>query len=262
MARIAWDSPGERVYASGLDRGVLYINGQPGVPWNGLTSITENATGGAAQPFYVDGEKYVNTSAPEEFTATLTAFTYPQEFEPCDGMAEIRPGLIITKQRRQSFGLSYRTMIGNDQSQEYGYKIHLVYNAIASPSNRAHKTLNASSNPDDFSWNLTTLPPAVVGYKRSSHFILNSLEIDSGVLSALEDILYGTDAASARLPSLTEITDLIDTNDMMVVVDNGDGTFTVTAPESAIPMLDSDTFQLTWPTGVTDNGDGTFTIVS
>lgn len=262
MARIIWDSPGERLYNAGLDRGVLYIDGQPGVPWNGLTSITENNSGGAAQPFYVDGVKFVNTSAPEEFSATLTAYTYPQEFEPCNGMVSIRPGFIITKQRRQSFGLSYRSMIGNDQSSDYGYKIHLIYNALASPANQAHKSMSGSSNPDDLSWNITTLPPAITGYRWSSHFVLNSLEIDPDVLSAVEDILYGNATSAARLPLISEITDLIDTGDNMTITDNGDGTFTITAPLSAIPMLDSETFQVTWPTGVIDNGDGTFTLTS
>lgn len=262
MARISWDDPGSRLYAVGLDRGVLYVDGQPGVPWNGLTAITENNSGGAAQPFYVDGEKFVNTSAPEEFNATLTAYTYPIEFEPCDGMTEIRPGFIITKQRRQSFGLSYRSMVGNDQSSEYGYKIHLIYNALASPSARSHKTMNASPNPDDFSWNITTLPPSVTGYKRSSHFIIDSTLVDPEVLSGLEDILYGNDSTSARLPAITEITDLIDTGDAMTVTDNGDGTFTITAPLSAIPMLDSETFQLTWPTGIVIDDADTWTATS
>lgn len=261
MSRISWGESGTRLYEIGVDRGVLYVDGQPGVPWNGLTSISESPTGGDAKPFYVDGFKYMNTSSPEEFEATLTAFTYPDEFAVCDGTAQVRPGLFATQQRRKSFGLSYRTMIGNEHSGDFGYKVHLVYNVLASSSNRDHKTLTESPSLSDFSWKLTSLPPDIVGYNRTSHFILDSRSTDPTVLFAIESILYGDDSNSARLPGLAEMTDLIDTGDTLTVIDNGDGTFTMIAPASVLMLLDPVTFQLTWPTAVFID-DTTYTVSS
>lgn len=250
MSRISWDAVGSRLYEGGIDRGVLYIDGQPGVPWNGLNSITENSPGGTSKSFYVDGEKYANLSSREEFEATLAAYTYPEAFESCNGMASIRPGLIITKQKRKSFSLSYRTMIGNDKSNAYAYKIHLVYNVTAAPSNRAYKTSSGTSQIDDFSWVLTTLPPELVGYRRSAHIILDSRDIDPTIMSGIENALYGDDATLARLPSLDELADLVDTGNVLTVTDNGDGTYTMTAPQVDLTMLDTSIWQLTWPTAV------------
>lgn len=261
MPRINWDAVGSRLYETGLDRGVLYLNGQAGVPWNGLTSVAENSPGGTSKSFYVDGEKYLNISSREEFEATLSAYTYPEEFEVCDGSISIRPGLLITKQRRTSFGLSYRTMIGNDQSNVHGYKLHLIYNLLSSPSNRAFKTSTNTAQIDDFSWTLTSLPPIQSGYQRSSHLIIDSTEIDPTLLSDIETILYGDDTTSGRLPDLTELVDLIDTGDVLTVVDNGDGTFTMTAPLIDLQMLDSSVWQLTWPTAVFIDDD-TYTVSS
>ena len=262
MTRIVWDDVGTRSFEAGVDRGVLYVGAQPGVPWNGLTSVTENSTGGVAQPFYVDGQKYSNEASREEFSATLTAFTYPDAFAACDGTASVRPGLLITKQRRASFGLTYRNMVGSDTSPDAtDYMIHLLYNAYAAPSSRARKSISESMNPDDFSWAITTLPIAVSGYRASPHFIIDSRHTDPGTLAAIEDILYGNDSTSPRLPLLSELTDLFDTGNHLTVTDNGDGTFTMVAPMGDLFMLDSNIFQLTWPTA-TDNGDGTITVSS
>lgn len=250
MTRISWDAVGSRLYEAGLDRGVLYVDGQPAVPWNGLTSVTENSPGGISKSYYVDGEKYANLATREEFQATLTAYTYPDEFEALNGVDSIRPGLFITKQKRNSFGLSYRTMIGNDQNDEYGYKIHILYNVLAAPATRSYKSTTASSQINDFSWILTSLPPAQTGYQRSSHFILDSRTTEKTVLAAIEDVLYGTDANTGRLPALAEIINLIDTHSILVLTDNGDGTFTMTAPDADLFMLDDSIFQLTWPTAV------------
>jgi hypothetical protein len=261
VSRITWGDVGSRFYENGVDRGVLYVAGLDGVPWSGLTSVTENTTGGAAKPYYVDGEKYLNTASREEYTATITAYTYPDEFEVCDGTVAVRPGFLATNQRRQPFGLTYRTMIGNDLDPSAGYKIHIVYSALASPSAKAFKTLSTGQNPDDFSWSVTSLPPSISGFKRTSHFIIDSRKIDATTLGGIEDILYGTIATSSRLPDITEITDLIDVGDHLTVTDNGDGTYTLTAPVAELVMLDIGTFQITWPT-VVDNGDGTFTATS
>lgn len=261
MSRITWGDVGSRFYENGVDRGVLYVAELDGVSWSGLTSITENASGGVAKPYYVDGEKYLNTTSREEYAATLTAYTYPDEFEVCDGTAAVRPGFMATNQRRQPFGLTYRTMIGNDLSPNAGYKIHLIYGALASPSSKAFKTLSTGQDPDDMSWSITSLPPAASGFKRTSHFIIDSRKIDATTLGGLEDILYGTDTTAPRLPAYTEITDLIDVGDHLTVTDNGDGTFTMTAPVAELVMLDIGNFQITWDT-VVDNGDGTYTATS
>jgi hypothetical protein len=261
VTRIAWGSTGSRFYENGVDRGVLYVGEADGVPWNGLTSITENVSGGAAKPYYIDGEKYLNTATREEYTATLTAYTYPDEFEPCDGITQVRSGFKATNQRRQSFGLTYRTMIGNDLTPTAGYKIHIIYNVLASPAQHAYKSISTAQDPDDFSWTLTSLPPVMLGYKRTSHFIVDSRDIDSDTLSGIEDILYGTDSTSPRLPDVAEILDLIDTGDHLTVTDNGDGTFTMSAPIADLVMLDIGNFQITWDT-VVDNGDGTYTATS
>lgn len=259
MTRIVWDDVGQRTFEAGVDRGVLYVGSDPGVPWNGLTSVSENSTGGSAQPFYIDGQKYSSFSSREEYSATLTAFTYPDEFMACDGTASIRPGLLITKQRRTSFGLTYRSMIGNDLDSEAAYKVHLLYNAYAAPSARSRKAISASITPEEFSWAITTVPVALSGYLASPHFVIDSRKIDAQTLSGIEDILYGNDSASPRMPTLAEIIDLIDTGNTLTVVDNGDGTFSMTAPIADLKMLSDSIFQLTWPT-VVDNGDGTITI--
>lgn len=253
MPRIIWDAVGSRKYETGVDRGVLYIDGQPGVPWNGLTSIAENAqgsSGGSTKGYYVDGEKYLNLAPREEYQATLTAYTYPDEFEPCNGSVAVRPGLFVTKQKRVSFGLSYRTMIGNDQSNTYGYKLHLIYNVLASPANKSYKTVDGKNQIDDFSWTLSSTPPVMSGYRRTSHIVIDSTLVDPVILAAVEDILYGTSSFSPRLPALAELTDLVDTNDSLVVVINGDGTATITAPLSDLVMLDSSVVQISWSTVV------------
>lgn len=245
MPRLDWDASGARFYEAGIDRGVLYVEGQPGVVWNGLTSVNETPSGGDPRPYYIDGVKYLNLSAPEEFEATITAFTYPVEFEVCDGSAQPRQGLFLTHQRRKSFGFSYRSMIGTDQSDGYGYKLHIVYNALASPTDREHKTLKDQNDPDDFSWKITTKPPAMAEYKRTGHIVIDSRMTDPTILSAIEDILYGTDGDSARIPTFEELIGVYDTISTMTVIDNGDGTFTVTAPYDVIRMLDDETFEIT-----------------
>lgn len=250
MPRIAWGTTGKRFYEAGVDRGVLYVGSDPGVPWNGLTSVNVSSTGGEAKPYYIDGEKYLNISSREEFAATITALTYPDEFGPCDGSAQVRTGLFITNQRRKPFGFSYRTGIGNDLSGEYGYKLHLVYNALAAPSARNHVSLGENTEPGDFSWAVTTRPPVVAGYNRTSHIVIDSRTTNPVTLAAVEDILYGTNILTARLPTLDELVAIFDTITTLEVIDNGDGTFTVIGPDSAVQMLDDTIFQITWPTAI------------
>lgn len=245
MPRLDWTSVGSRFYEAGIDRGVLYVSGQIGVPWVGLTSVSENASGGDPRAFYIDGVKYLNISGAEEFGGTITAFTYPAEFGRCDGTLEPRPGLFLTQQRRQSFGLSYRTKVGNDLTDDVGYKIHLVYNALASPSDRENKSLAEGTDPMDFSWSITTRSPILSGYKPTAHVIVDSRYTDPDILSLLEDILYGTETDPPRIPDFAELIAVFDTISSLIITDNGDGTWTAEAPFDVIQMLDSTTFAIT-----------------
>lgn len=206
MTRLSWGDPGERFFEAGVDRGVLYVDAAEGVPWNGLVSVSEAPVGGETTPFYVDGVKYSNNHTSEEFEATLEAYTYPDEFSECDGTALVANGLFATSQRRKPFGLSYRTNIGNDvDGAEHGYKIHLVYGASASPSPRSNTTMSDSVAPFNFSWKLTTKPPAFLGRRRTAHFVIDSRETPADVLAHIEDVLYGTDDTPPRLPVVPEL---------------------------------------------------------
>jgi hypothetical protein len=261
MTRLEWDSPGNRYFEAGLDRGVLYVPGFDGVPWNGLTGVAEKPSGAAATPYYVDGYKYLNEPSLEEFLATITAFTYPDEFMACDGTVLVDGGLYVMHQQRSPFSFTYRTKVGNDVSgTNLGYKIHLVYNAIATPSQRANASINNTVTPLDFSWDITVQPPAIDGFSPSGHMFIDSRIMNSGALSQIEDILYGTDSAAPRMPDMTEIVGIIAAISPIILTDNGDGTWTLTADDYALVVGDgSFTFD---SNTVTDNGDGTFTIVS
>lgn len=263
MARLEWNAAGSRFYEAGVDRGVLYIDGQAGVPWIGLTSVEEGISGGESKPFYIDGVKYLNLVSAEEFEATINAFTYPDSFAQCDGSARVRPGLFLTQQRRKSFGLSYRTRIGDDVSGvDRAYKIHLIYNALASPSERTYETTtNDATEPVEFSWGITTKPPAVAGYKRTAHVVIDSRETNAATLTAVEDILYGDLVNAARMPTIAELIEVFDTPLGLEVIDNGDGTYTITGPDSAILTMGPDTVQITWPT-VVSIGTDTYRISS
>jgi len=206
LSRISWNAPGERFFESGVDRGVLYVGTNPGVSWTGLISVAESPSGGEARPYYQDGIKYVNISAKEEFEATINAFTAPKEFAPCDGVAAMQNGLFATQQPRKAFSLSYRTLIGNDvDGQEHAYKIHLVYNALAGPSERSNSTLGDNVEPNSLSWQITTLPPSLTGMKPTAHFVIDSRYTPPNLLAAIEDIIYGSDAADPRMPLASEL---------------------------------------------------------
>lgn len=262
MTRLIWSQAGTRYFESGVDRGVLYVGAAPGVPWIGLINVEEKPTGGDARPRYIDGKKYLNTSAHEEFEATLTAYTYPRQFEPCEGSVQVRPGLMVTQQPRASFGLSYRTLIGNDtDGTEHGYKLHLVYNALAKPSSKRFNTLDDSPDPTEFSWDVTTRPPVMAGYKPTAHMVIDSRYTNAITLASLEDILYGTDVTPPTLPTFAEVLAVFDTLVDLEVVDNGDGSADISAPDDAITVYGDGMYAITWET-VEDNGDGTYTISS
>lgn len=213
MSKIVWDQTGERLYETGVKNGVLYIptNGvySKGVAWNGLTAVTESPSGAEATPLYADDIKYLNLVSAEEFGATIEAYTYPDEFAQCDGSAELTPGVTIGQQARSTFGLSYRTTVGNDVSgTDFGYKLHLIYGALAAPSEKAYATINDSPEAITFSWEVTTTPVNVTGLKPTASLTIDSTKADAEKLSALEDILYGKDVPAfdaAKTYALNEL---------------------------------------------------------
>ena len=206
MPALVWDAVGEHIYETGVDHGVLYLPDATGVyasgvAWNGLTSVSETPSGAEANAQYADNIKYLNLISAEEFGATLEAFTYPDEFAEFDGLAVPNPGVVVGQQPRKMFGLSYRTRVGNDVlGDEYGYKLHLVYGCIASPSEKAYNTINDSPEAITFSWEISTTPVPVTGYKPTSLIVVDSSVVDSSALAALEDELYGGSSAAANLP--------------------------------------------------------------
>lgn len=217
MARLNWGVVAERFFETGVDRGVLYTGDGIGVPWNGLTSVSEAPTGGDPKPAYIDGRKFRNIASSEEFEATIEAFAAPKEFGPCDGSRSIQNGLIATQQPRQAFSFSYRTLIGNPvEGTELGYKIHLVYNALAGPASRSNGTIGDSTEASKLSWTVTTLPPSLTGYKPTAHFVIDSTQTPLGLLTAIEEILYGNDVNSARMPLVSELVAMFQSNGPLV----------------------------------------------
>jgi hypothetical protein len=216
--KIVWDEVGKRLYETGIDRGVLYpIDGSGlypvGVAWNGLTTVTESPTGAEANPQYADNIKYLNLISREEFAGSIEAFTYPNEFALCDGSAQPTPGVSIAQQSRKQFGFAFRTVLGNDLvGIDYGYKLHLVWGAFATPSEKAHATINDSPEAINFSWDFTTTPQVTTGYKPIAHMVLDSTLVDSAKLIAFEIILYGvagSPGTAARLPLPSEVITLM-----------------------------------------------------
>jgi len=210
MPQITWDAIGERFYETGVDHGVLYTPDPSGlytsgVAWNGLTSVSESPSGAEANAQYADNIKYLNLISAEEFGATIEAFTYPPEFAPYDGLGVPTPGLVVGQQPRKSFGLSYRTKVGNDlDGDSHGYKLHLVYGCQASPSEKAYNTINDSPEAITFSWEITTTPVPVTGFTPTSLLVVDSSEVDAEGLLALENLLYG-ESASPTLPTPDEV---------------------------------------------------------
>jgi hypothetical protein len=214
MTRLVWDDIGQRQFENGVDHGVLYprdkVSGEypEGFVWNGLTTVTESPSGAEPTALWADNIKYANLMSAEEFGATIEAYTYPDEFVPCDGSAELSEGVYVGQQDRQSFGFSYRSQIGNDVSPNAGYKLHLLYGCMASPSEKAYTTINDSPDAITFSWDLTTTPVAVPGLKPTAVITIDSTKANAANLAALEDILYGpagSGSGQARLPLPDEV---------------------------------------------------------
>lgn len=215
MPKIVWDNTGERLYETGVRNGVLYpiqTDGtySKGVAWNGLISVTESPSGAEATPLYADDIKYLNLISAEEYGSTIEAYTYPDEFAECDGSASIATGVNIGQQPRKTFGMCYRTVVGNDvENDNYGYKIHLVYGALAAPSEKAFSTINDSPEAITFSWEVSTTPVNVTGFKPTASLTIDSTKVDAAKLASLEAILYGSESEEARLPLPDEIATLM-----------------------------------------------------
>lgn len=215
MSKIKWDQIGERLYETGVDHGVLFPMGEDnnydnGVAWNGLSAVNENPSGGEPNPVWADNIKYLNLMSAEDFGATIEAYTYPPEFEACNGCVEVAPGVTIAQQDRKMFGFSYRTLIGNDTvGTNFGYKIHLVYGAQASPSEKNNQTVNDSPEAASMSWDLSTTPVEVPGFKPTAHFVIDSTKTNKVQLTKLEELLYGTDEAEPTLPTPEKIIEIM-----------------------------------------------------
>lgn len=218
MSRLVWDQAGERIYETGVKNGVLYpqVNGTypKGVAWNGLTAVTESPSGAEATALYADDIKYLNLYSAEEFAATIEAYMYPDEFAECDGSASIATGVSIGQQTRKAFGLSYKTTVGNDtDGNNHGYKLHIIYGAMAAPSEKAYATINDSPEAITFSWELSTTPVSVKGFNPTASVTIDSTKVDAAKLKALEDILYGSDNEEPRLPLPDEIVTIVGTTE-------------------------------------------------
>ena len=214
MAKITWDDTGKRFYETGVKNGVLYVfdgsKYSAGVAWNGLTAVTESPSGAEATPLYADDIKYLNLMSTEEFGATIEAYTYPDEFMQCNGEAELAPGINLGQQTRKTFGMCYRTTVGNDiEGNEYGYKLHLIYGALAAPSEKAYATINDSPEAITFSWEITTTPVNVTGFKPTAYVVIDSNKVAEGVMATLEAKLYGDDTNEPALLLPDEISTLL-----------------------------------------------------
>ena len=215
MAKLVWDQTGDRLYETGVSKGVLYpiqSDGaySKGVAWNGLSSVTESPSGAEANPIYADDMKYLNLLSAEEFSATIEAYTYPDEFAECDGSADIATGVSIGQQKRKVFGLCYRTVLGNDvDSNDHGYKLHLIYGCMAAPTEKAYTSINDSPEAITFSWEISTTPVNVTGFKPTASITIDSTKAKKEKLTALEAILYGAESKEARLPLPDEIATLM-----------------------------------------------------
>ena len=256
MSKLVWGTVGTRFYEAGVDRGVLFID-DVGVVWNGLKSVQESPSGGEPKPFYIDGVKYLNLSSLDEYESTVNAFSAPDEFAACDGTVPLYAGLFLTHQPKKQFGFSYRTRVGNDLSGiEAGYKIHIVYNALARVANRNRQTVSSSAEPLDLSWGITATPPEISGYRPTAHIIIDSLLTDPVKLAGIEDMIYGTDSSESYLPSIDEILEWFALSfDELVVTDHGEGTFTISGPDDVVYLTDVDTFEVDSPDAVEEDVD-------
>lgn len=245
MTPLVWDQPGERLYQSGVDRGVLYL-AEDAVVWNGLTGV-EDDPGSDLKEYHLDGVKYLQVLIPGDFSGKLTALMYPDEFDSVNGITSIAPGLSYHNQSPKSFSLSYRTRIGNDlEGTDYGYKLHILYNVMANPDALDFVTSgNDGFEPLAFSWTLTGTPVKTGVSRPPVHVSIDSRTTDPGILEFIERMLYGTDVSDARLPTIQELADLFGYFGALLIIDHGDGTWSaIDEADTYITMLDATTFEI------------------
>lgn len=244
MVKLQWGLPGTRAYESGLDQGVLYLPSGEAIPWNGLTAIEEDAMP-SGTPLYFNGIKYFDDFTRQDFAGILKAYTYPDQFLDLEGIASMGDGLSAAGQPRKKFNLSYRTRKSNDTNEDAGYKIHILYNLVATPQDTEWATISDSIAPNEFGWQLSSSPELIAGYAPTSHAIIDTTLMRKELLQDLEDLLYGSFTSNPSLPPLADLTTYVDDWTLMSIVDNGDGTWTAST---------------THPGLIADNGDGTFVI--
>jgi hypothetical protein len=252
MAVLVWDQIGEKFYQTGIDHGVLYLHDGRVAVWNGLIEMEESSNS-ELKSFYLDGFKYLENLTPSDFEGKLKAYTYPDEFNEVNGLAEVAPGLTYYEQPPMSFNLSYQTRIGNDiDGTDHGYVIHILYNIIANPDSYAYETLQEQPNAVEFAWALTGTPPKIKYYRPTVHISIDSTETPQEILDLIEDKLYGTDTSDPSLPSIDDIGEYFGFRNALIIVDYGDGSWAaIDESDQYITMIDATTFQI-------DNADATY----
>jgi len=243
MTKLVWDHVGDRLYETGLDKGVLYLSDGTGVAWNGLTSAGISSESAAIEPIYFDGKKIFDLKTPGNFAGTISAITFPDEFIEYDGVSSVSQGVFLDSQPVKTFSLSYRTLIGDElEGTTAGYKIHVLYNLTAVSDVISYQTIGSNVDPITFSWAITSVPEQRNNHRQTGHVIFDSTKMDPIALIALEDLLYGTGITEPTLPNLNELL----TPFVVTITDNGNGTWTAEGPDYLVSMLDLNTFQILW----------------
>ena len=245
MTKLTWDSTGSRFYEAGVSKAIFFNENGVAIPWNGLTSVTENNSKSSESISFVDGYRYLNKVTLDSYSGTINAFTYPDEISEYIGYTNYGE----THQKPKYFNLSYQTKIGNDISGiDHGYKIHIIYNAIAIESTNEYVSYGSSITPTEFSWNIHTIPVSIPDMKPSSHIIIDSTRTNSETMSIIENILYGNELEDARLPQIDELLTIFNENSYFRIIDHGDGSFTATGTDDYVKQIDVETFELNSPT--------------
>jgi hypothetical protein len=244
MSAITWDDVGDRIYESGIDRGVLYLEDNSGVPWNGLTAVIEKFDR-TRNPVYFDGMKISDLVVSGTFEASLKAYTYPDEFNELEGLVSIGAGMYLADQPPRTFHLSYRTRVGNDVTQDLGYKIHVVYNLTAIPQDKPYETLTDTAGMIEFEWDITAVPEDVPGFRPSAHIVIDSREFEPEILAEIEEMLYGSETEDSSLISMEDLIAFIQDFYWISITDNGDGTWTAYSPDDDLITVVGDEFTIT-----------------